>query len=212
MKLFLATFFYILSTLCIGQVEKVKLAGIYSSRDSIQIVNAYLKANQAVDHMNNAMNSIWDVCKEEDSTKNDLRKLRWREEEAFMTWMGQPEKIRMTRRKIRKTSTRFERNITLVVSKENKGKCKGWISAWAIPFGKIRITLCEDFFVYRTHLQEKVLVHEIGHEAGMFFHHRIHGCRAARRAASSSKNNIAKRSPENYAWLAMSYLGLECPR
>jgi hypothetical protein len=100
----------------------------------------------------------------------------------------------------------------LEVRKENKGRCTGWISAWTIPFGKVRVRLCEDFFVYRTHLQEKILIHEAGHEAGLLFHRKIHGCRAAKRAANSSKSNTAKRSAENYAWLAMSYLGLECSR
>ena len=102
--------------------------------------------------------------------------------------------------------------MVLKITKENRGRCRGWISAWTIPFGKTNIRLCEDYFIYRTHLQEKILVHEMGHEAGLMFHRHIHGCRSALKAAEQDHNNLAKRSPENYAWLAMSYVGLTCNR
>ena len=185
------------------------IKGDYSQRDSIRISEAFSIARAAVGEMQQAMNEIWAAEPENGEAKNHVRRERWKKEESFTYWLGQPEKIGLVNRKIKKIARKFEKKITLNVTRQNKGRCSGWISAWAIPFGKIRITLCEDFFIYRTHLQEKTLIHEIGHETGMFSHHKIHGCRAARRAANSS-NNIAKKSTENYAWLAMSYTGLKC--
>jgi hypothetical protein len=191
-------------------MEKLVLKGDYSNQDSIRIAKVFSKASYAVDEMHKAMNQIWNTDNDRANDKRAVRKEKWKNEPAFVEWLGEPEKLAKVNRRIKKTYTNFNRKITLVVTKENRGKCSGWISAWAIPFGKIRITLCEDFFIYRTHLQEKILIHEIGHEGGLLFHHKIHGCRAAKRAAATSKSNVAKRSTENYAWLAMSYLGLDC--
>ncbi len=185
------------------------IKGDYSQQDSIRISEAFSTARAAVSQMRQAMNEIWTAEAKTGEGNKQARKERWEKEQMFTRWLGQPEKIGLVNRKIRKIGRKFEKEITLNVTRENKGRCSGWISAWAIPFGKIRITLCEDFFIYRTHLQEKTLIHEMGHETGMFSHHKIHGCRAARRAATS-KNNVAKKSTENYAWLAMSYIGLEC--
>ncbi len=199
------------SITCTGQsIKKLKLKGDFSKADSLQMTKAYLNARRAVNFMYNEITSICAIDEQSEENKNKLRAEQWKSNPNFKTWLGKPDRIRMAERKISKMHSKFKRNFILEVTKKNKGRCKGWISAWAIPFGKVRITLCEDFFIYRTNLQEKVLIHELGHEIGMFSHHRIHGCRAARRAATSSKKNISKRNPENYAWLAMSYLGLEC--
>ena len=110
---------------------------------------------------------------------------------------------------ISKIHSKFNKKFILEVTKGNTVRCRGWISAWTIPFGKVKIRLCEDFFIYRTHLQDKIIVHELGHEAWILFHRRIHGCRAAHRAALLN-TQTSKRSVENYAWLAMSYVGLTC--
>ena len=155
------------------------------------------------------MERMWNVTVVSGRSKKKLRKEQWENNPQFVAWLGGPHKLRKVRRNIRHMQSRFDHPVSLEVTKENNGRCTGWISAWTLPYGKVRIRLCEDFFIYRTHLQEKILIHEIGHEVGLLFHHRIHGCRAALRAAGS-KRNVAKRSPENYAWLAMSYLGLRC--
>ena len=170
-----------------------------------------MNVSEAINEMHAAMNSVWNVQDESPRNKKEVRKEQWENEEAFGKWLGSSTKIGMARRRINKIHSKYQRNMILVVTKENKSRCKGWISAWTIPYGKVRIRLCDDFLKYRTHLHEKTLIHELGHEIGMPFHRKIHGCWAAERAARSAKN-VAKRSPENYAWLAMSYMGLECSR
>lgn len=197
------------ASVCGQSNNQLVIKGAYTAKDSLQVIEAFEKATVAVDHMYEAMNAIWEVS-DDVKDRQQVRKERWLENDSFTTWLGRPEKISKVKNRIRKIRNRFDKEVILVVSKQNKGKCRGWISAWAIPFGKVKITLCEDFFIYRTHLQEKVLIHEVGHEVGMLLHRRIHGCRAAKRAANSSKKHIAKRSTENYAWLAMSFLGLDC--
>lgn len=192
-------------------LSNLVLRGDYSYEDSIQITNAYLNAYQAVENMCSVMDSIWNVDDQSGQDKRALREKNWKNEDAFMHWLGGPEKMEMARRRIKRIHSKYKRKMILKVTKQNKGRCRGWISAWAIPFGKVKIRLCDDYLKYRTHLNEKTLIHELGHEAGMPFHRKIHGCWAAQRAAKSS-NNIAKRSPENYAWLAMSYTGLDCSR
>jgi len=190
--------------------DKLILKGNYTKADSTHMVESYLIAKEAVAQMHNAMKVIWDAEVKAGQSKEATRKEKWEKEKMFTQWLGQPEHIGLVNRKINRIKAKFDRSVILHVTKENKGRCSDWISAWAIPFGRVRITLCEDFFVYRTHLQEKTLIHEMGHESGIFLHRKIHGCRAARRAASSN-DKVAKRSTENYAWLAMSYKGLVCP-
>lgn len=200
----------IVSNLSQGQsIQNLVLMGNYSVSDSTHVSEAYLVAREAVRRMHKNMDAIWKVDKVKGKPSRSIRRERWRKDSTFIKWLGCAEKIRMVHRKIRRIDAKFDKKMVLEVRKENRGRCIGWISAWTIPFGKVKIRLCEDYFVYRTRLQEKVIIHELGHEAGMFSHRHVHGCRAAKRAASS-KRNVAKKSPENYAWLAMSYLGLEC--
>jgi hypothetical protein len=191
-------------------VTNLVLTGEYSDRDSIQVTAAYLNAKKAVYRMHDAMNVIWAVDPQVGGSKKLLRKEKWEAEEAFITWLGDADKIRMVRRKIKRIHSKFDKKFVLDISQVNDGRCKRWISAWTIPFGSVKIRLCVNYLKYRTHLQEKTLVHELGHEAGMLYHKRIHDCWRAQRAAESVKNNVAKRSPENYAWLAMSYIGQQC--
>lgn len=203
--------FCFLECAALGQsIDRLKINGKYSYNDSVTVVTAFQTAQEAVALMYEAIESIWYVAPEDWAHREALRKKRWEEDEHFVTWLGSSEKMKMARRRILRIRKRMSRKVTLHVTKQNRGRCRGWISAWTIPYGKVRITLCEDFFIYRTHLQEKVLIHEMGHEAGMPFHRHIHGCRTAKRAAISNPNHVAKRSPENYAWLAMSFLGLKC--
>ncbi|MFT7034429.1 MAG: hypothetical protein ACJA2S_002943 [Cyclobacteriaceae bacterium] len=211
MKFFLVCFLLLLNAASYGQsIGKLILQGDYTSKDSVEITHAYLNANQAVMRMATTMESIWYAAQAKGQTKAEARIEHWKKDQQFVTWLGQPEKIGLVRRRINKIYSKYEKTITLEVTKENKGRCKGWISAWTIPYGRVKIRLCEDYLRYRTHLHEKTLIHELGHEAGMLLHRRIHGCWRALRAAESTKDNLAKRNPENYAWLAMSYLGLEC--
>ena len=201
----LLTVFYVI---CKGQsTGELLLRGDYSRSDSIQITKAYFSAHDAAHQLLNVINAIWKVEPQTGQIKKALRQQNWLDEEAFVTWLGQPEKIGMVRRKIRRIHAKFQKNLILVATREDKGKCNRWTGAWAIPFGKIRIRLCGNFF-NSVYLQEKIIIHELGHEAGILFHRNIHNCWAAKKAAAS--NNVAKRSTENYAWLTVSYLGLEC--
>ena len=205
-----ASFLILFSLFCQGQaLERLILKGNYTSSDSTQITEAYLLANQAVIRMHRSMDSIWRVTSKQGLNKNEIRMRNWENDQTFMTWLGKPDKIRMAHRIINRIHSKFMKKITLEISKENKGKCTGWIGAWTIPFGKVKIRLCEDYFINRTYLQEKILIHEIGHDAGLLLHRKIHWCWAAKRAAYF-ENDIAKRSPENYAWLAVSYIGIGC--
>ena len=203
--------FCVIGSFSYGQsLDRLKINGHYTYEDSIVVVKAYQTAQEAVELMYEAMENIWYVPPEDIAHKEAIREKNWEEEPHFVTWLGSPEKMKLARKRIHRIRKRLSKKVTLHITKQNRGRCRGWISAWTIPYGRVRITLCEDFFIYRTRLQDKVLIHEIGHEAGMPFHHRIHGCRSARRAAISNAHNITKKSPENYAWLAMSFLGLNC--
>lgn len=211
MRIWILIGFCLLVHLSSGQsLKRLKINGHYSYEDSVQVIKAYQTAQEAVELMYEAIEKIWYVAPEDWEHRDDIRKKHWEEEAHFVAWLGSSEKMKMARRRILRIRKRMSRKVTLHITKQNRGRCRGWISAWTIPYGKVRITLCEDYFLYRTHLQDKIIIHEMGHEAGMPFHRHIHGCRAARRAAISNPNNVAKRSPENYAWLAMSFLGLEC--
>ncbi len=182
-------------------LDQLEIRGNYTSIDSVQAVEAYLQARKAVELMYLDMLSIKNSINENEE---------WIKSIAFEKWLGSSKKSGISYRRIKQIHSKFQnRKVVLYVTKKNRGRCTGWISAWTLPHGKINIRLCEDFFMYRTNLQEKVLVHEMGHETGLLSHHRIHGCRAALRAASNDPN-LAKRSTENYAWLAMSYIGIEC--
>ena len=211
MRIWILTGFCFFVSCAQGQsLRQLKINGYYTYQDSIAIVKAYQTAQEAVELMYEAIEKIWYVAPEDWDHRNDIRKKNWEEEQHFVRWLGSSEKMNMARRRILRIRKRMSQKVILHVTKRNRGRCRGWISAWTIPYGKVRITLCEDFFIYRTHLQDKIIIHEMGHEAGMLFHRHIHGCRAARLAAISNPNHVAKRSPENYAWLAMSFLGLEC--
>lgn len=181
----------------------VVLSGDYTAKDSIAVMEAFEKARRAVSMVNSEIQSIADLPKEE-------RVAAWNRSAHLGYWLGSHQKMKKCFRIVERIHRRFQGKVEFKIKKENRGRCKGWISAWTIPYGKSKIRLCEDFFLYRTHLQEKVLVHEMGHEAGLPFHHRIHGCRSARRAAGITRRNVAKRSPENYAWLAMSFMAMSC--
>ncbi|MFK7954338.1 MAG: M35 family metallo-endopeptidase [Ekhidna sp.] len=202
MKRTLFLFSILFSISCFGQpLGQLTIKGDYTTQDSIQIAEAYIQARKAVGLLYQNMISIRDS---RTSAEKD-----WIANKAFSKWLGSAESMNRSFRRIKKIHSKFNKSMTLFVTKKNRGRCTGWISAWTLPYGQIKIKLCEDFFMYRTHLQEKVLVHEIGHETGLLSHHRIHGCRAALRAATNDPG-LAKRSTENYAWLAVSYLGIEC--
>lgn len=186
-----------------AQEPNFRLKGDYTTQDSLDLLQAYADARMAVDSLKEAMLRIWN------SEGREARELAWNQNTQFRRWLGSPEKMGKAMRVIRRIDAKFKKQMTMIVSRKNRGRCKGWISAWTLPFGAVRVRFCDDYFLYRTHLQAKTLVHEMGHEAGLVLHRRIHGCRSALRAASTHES-MAKRSPENYAWLAMSYLDLDC--
>ena len=145
----------LLITFCLysqGQsLDKLVFKGDYSGTDSTQMIATYMIANQAVMSRNSGMNDIWDVVPQRGQSKKVLRIEKWRNDPAFMTWLGQPEKIGLARRKIKAIHSKFKKKLILEVTKENKGRCKGWIGAWAIPYGRVKIKLCEEFFITRSH-------------------------------------------------------------
>ncbi|MFY0685845.1 MAG: hypothetical protein JXQ90_01700 [Cyclobacteriaceae bacterium] len=191
-------------------VPNLILKGDFSERRAKEITHAFVLAEQAVEEMKLTMDEIWEVDGNEEMVHHLQRKVKWENNNEFMTWLGRAERIGMVRRKINRIHKQFKGNVTLEMVADNKGRCAGWIGAWTIPFGRTKIRICDAFFEHRTHLHEKILIHEMGHEAGMFLHHRIHICWIARRAAAYARNNVVKRSPENYAWLAATYLGMRC--
>jgi hypothetical protein len=209
--------FLILTVLCsasYGQAPgRFKLQGDFSKEDSVHILRSYTQAHQAADRLYDAMISVWDVS--DMSADNGLRKMdvraeRWRKDETFMMWLGEPDHMRLVARNIRRIHRKFDRKkFTLEVVKEDEGRCNRWVGAWAAPYGRVKIRLCRNFLNMRSDQAAKVLVHEVGHETGMLFHQDLFSCRDVLKAATEQSDE-AKRSPETYAWLAMSYMGLDC--
>ena len=103
-------------------LDKLVIKGDYSTRDSIQIVNSYIKADLAVKYMVHAMNSIWKNDDKSAKSIKEQRVDRWNEHEAFTTWLGKPNKISLARRKINKIHSRFDRTFVLRVTKEKQRK------------------------------------------------------------------------------------------
>ena len=184
-----------------AQNPNFRLNGNYTSQDSLDLLQAYTDARLAVDSLNEQMQLIWN------SESLEASEAAWNQNTQFTKWLGSPKNMVKAKRVIKRIDAKFNKRMTLVVKRQNRGRCKGWISAWTLPFGPVRIRFCDDYFLYRTNLQAKTFVHELGHEAGLIFHRRIHGFRSALRAASTH-DSVAKKSPENYAWLAMSYLDM----
>lgn len=211
MKLLLT---FVFSTICIiaqGQLlHKLILKGDYTYQDSINITNAYLNASLAVEEMKTAMENIWTFNEVSGKSKKSQREERWKADKDFMTWLGNPSNIGKTHRKINKMYAKFQGKFILEVIKEDEGRCGRFISAWAMPYGKVKIRLCRNFLNFGPHNQEKVLIHELGHEAGLLFDRGVYRCGSALSVAANPKKNRATHRPENYAWLAMSYLGVEC--
>lgn len=211
MKLLLAFIFSTISVISQAQsVHNLVLKGTYSSKDSINVTRAYLNASLAVEQMSLAMNEIWIVDKASAETKKMQRKTKWSRNADFMTWLGEPSHIRKAHRKINKIHKKIHGNFTLEVIKDDAGRCGRFVSAWAMPYGKVKIRLCRNFINFGPRNQEKTIIHEIGHEAGLLFDRGVYRCASAKSVAANSKKNRAARRPENYAWLAMSYLGVEC--
>lgn len=211
MKLLLTFLFSIIGIITYGQpLQKLILMGDYTYQDSIKITNAYLKAGVAVEEMYNAMENIWNFKEVSGKSKKAQREERWKADKEFMTWLGNPDNIGKAHRKINKMHVKFQSKFILEVIKEDEGRCGRFVSAWAIPYGKLKIRLCRNFLNFRPHNQEKVLIHELGHEAGLLFDRGVYRCGSALSVAANPKKNRATRRPENYAWLAMSYLGVEC--
>lgn len=190
-----------------AQNPNFRLKGDYTTQDSLDLLQAYIDARIAVDSLKETMQQIWNA----EGPNQEARESAWNENARFTRWLGSPKAMGKARRVIRRIDSKFNKQMTFVVVRKNRGRCKGWISAWTLPFGAVRMRFCDDYFLYRTHLQAKTFVHELGHETGLMLHRRIHGCRSALRAASTH-DSVAKKSPENYAWLAMSYLDLDCGR
>jgi hypothetical protein len=191
-------------------VHNLLLKGSYSSVDSANVTRAYLNAILGVEQMNNAMNDIWSVDKSSEKSKDEQRKAKWKADPYFMTWLGEPSHMGKAQRKIKKIHSKFRSDFILEVVKDDVGKCGRFVSAWAVPYGKVKIRLCRNFINFGPRNQEKTIIHEIAHEAGLLFDRGVYRCASAKSVAANTKKNRAARRPENYAWLAMSYLGVEC--
>ena len=195
---------------CYGQVSGcIVLQGDFSREDAIHIVRSYTQAQKAVNQMYNAMHSIWNVQSQEGKSKMELRAERWRTDETFMKWLGEPSHMKLVAKNIRRIHHKFDKKFTLEVVVDDEKRCNRWKGAWAVPYGRVKIRLCRNYLNMRDDQSAKFLIHEVGHETGMLFHKDIYNCRDVLQAAASQAHE-AKRSPETYAWLAMSYLGLEC--
>lgn len=191
-------------------IELLKLKGDFSIEDSIRITNAYIQAGYGVELMHDAMQNIWDIASKKGKSSKELREENWKNDPSFMQWLGEPKHMRKARRKINGVYKKFQRKITFQVTREDVGRCGRFVSAWTVPYGKVKIRLCRNFVNFNAYNQEKTIIHELGHEAGLLFDRGVYHCRPALSVASNPKKNRARRRPENYAWLAMSYLGVEC--
>lgn len=190
-------------------IDLLILKGDYSDQDSIQVTQSYLIAKEAVQHLYDSMLDIWFMSGSKDAIKKNIRIQRWRDNEAFMKWLGAPGKMNRVEQSIRNLHKKFSKPFVLEVIKGDEGRCNRRLAAWAVPYGPVRIRLCRNFLNINSELGAKFLIHEVGHETGMLFHRKIFDCRGALSAVSEDANR-AKLNPETYAWLAMSYLGMDC--
>lgn len=191
-------------------VDNVILKGNYTHNDSIHITKSYINSRNAVKHMYNAMNTIWTTENIAGNSKKTQREERWKANDDFMLWLGNPSNMRKARRKINKIHSKFQNKFILEMVNGDKGRCGRFVSAWSVPSGKVKIRLCQNFMNFGPQNQAKTIIHEIAHEAGLLFDRGVYRCKSAMSVAANTKNNRASRRPENYAWLAMSYVGMEC--
>ena len=185
------------------------LQGNFSKEDSVHIVSSYVQARNAVAQMYTAMLAIRDATPGQGETKKSIRAGQWINDEAFTKWLGRPENMRLVFRNIRKIHHKFDSKFIFEVVKVDEGRCNRFVGAWAVPYGRMKIRLCRNFLNMPVDHGAKILIHEVGHETGILFHQDLFSCRAVLRAAASHDMK-ARRSPETYAWLAMSYEGLDC--
>jgi hypothetical protein len=210
MKLLIPVVLSFMFTVCSGQSPtNFVLKGNYTREDSIHIVSSYVQAQHAVDQMYQAVNAIWNVSVQSGQRKKTLRAERWRSDETFTKWVGEPTHMNLVARNIRRIHHKFDKKFILEVVKDDEGRCNRYVGAWAVPYGRVRLRLCRNYLNFQSDQSAKILIHEVGHEAGMLFHKDLFSCRDVLQAAAAN-NDEAKRSPETYAWLAMSYRGLEC--
>src|SRR6478609_334417 len=133
MKLKLTVALSLVCAACFGQVPSHRvLRGDFSQDDSIHIVNSYQLAQQAVEHMYTAMITIWDVQPQaghsnSNRSKMTLRAERWRNDETFMKWLGEPSHMKLVARTIRKIHRKFDRKFTLEVVKADEGRCNRFV-------------------------------------------------------------------------------------
>ncbi|HZX73480.1 MAG TPA: hypothetical protein VFE57_03605 [Cyclobacteriaceae bacterium] len=210
MKLKLTVAWSLMYAVCLGQVPgRVLLQGDFHQEDSAHIVQSYVQAQKAVEQMYNAMNAIWNASPQSGKSKMEVRAERWRNDATFMKWLGEPGKMKLVAKNIRKIHRKFDKKFILEVVKEDEGRCNRFVGAWAVPYGRVKMRLCRNYLNFRTDQSSKILIHEVGHETGMLFHKDLFSCRDVLQAAAAGSDE-AKRSPETYAWLAMSYMGLDC--
>ena len=191
-------------------IELLELNGDFTIQDSIRITNAFIQASQGVELMHNAMQNIWETRTQQGRSSKKLRMESWKNNPVFMRWLGEPEHMGKAHRKIKGIYKKFQGEVTFLITTEDVGRCGRFVSAWTVPFGKVKIRLCRNFTNFNSHDQEKTMIHEVGHETGLLFDRGVYHCRPALSVATNPKKNRARRRSENYAWLAMSFLGVDC--
>lgn len=148
--------------------------------------------------------------------KDKKRKDAWLKNERFKTWLGEEkvtnEEIKDVRRRVKKIKDKIEKGIKYVVIKEQTGKnshgCDSKTDAyvWGPIHGK-KIYLCPGWFQkYGRMERASILIHEIVHKLGLFGqgHHKAESYDEAKRLAKNNPKK-ARKSPENYRYLALSY-------
>lgn len=144
----------------------------------------------------------------------DEKKLRedcidlWNSDTLLITWFGkvnEKSEIQFILKRIRKFQKRINKKAVLKMHYKNKGLCKGTRHAWTIPYGKVKIHLCNQFTYKSYRHWVKIFIHEIGHESGILFHRDIYWYSSALRCARDNPWK-ARRNPENYAYYLMSQI------
>lgn len=179
---------------------KDKKGNVLNKKEAV--FRAYTKSVQCIEKSKIYFDSVIG----ENSSKDQLS--QWKSDPLLTKWFGSNcnrSDIKKVRRRIAKLSKKVKRNTYFIVPKKsNKGLCKGSRHAWTIPFGKVRIHLCDQFFYKSNRHWTKIFIHELAHETGILFHQKVYWKGAALRAAAENPDR-AIRNPENYAYFIMEF-------
>ena len=132
----------------------------------------------------------------------------WKKEPLLNKWFGKDldrNQIKKVLKRIDKLVKKTNRDVYFKIpNKFSSGLCKGSRHAWTIPFGKVKIHLCQQFFYKSNRHWTKIFIHELAHETGILFHQKVYWKGAALQAATENPER-AIRNPENYAYFIMEF-------